>query len=88
VVCLSVCLSITIVSCTKTAEPIKMPFGLWTQVGPRKHVLDGILVHVGETWRLLLKGPCAAEMWPQWRSEGGGGAQRAVLPEGRHFDDK
>ena len=28
-------------SCVKTAEPIKMPFGLYTRVGPRKHVLDG-----------------------------------------------
>jgi len=26
---------------TKTAEPIKMPFGLMTQVGHRYHVLDG-----------------------------------------------
>ena len=25
----------------KTAEPIKMPFGLWTRMGPRNHVLDG-----------------------------------------------
>jgi len=23
------------------AEPIKMLFGLWTQMGPNKHVLDG-----------------------------------------------
>jgi len=23
------------VSCTKMAEPIEMPFGLWTRVGPR-----------------------------------------------------
>jgi len=37
---LSVCLSVTIVSRAKTTEPIKMPFGLWTRVGPRKHVLD------------------------------------------------
>jgi len=22
------------------AEPIEMPFGLWTRVGPSKHVLD------------------------------------------------
>jgi len=29
------------VSCAKTAEPVKMPFGLWTRMGPRKHVLDG-----------------------------------------------
>jgi len=27
--------------CAKTAEPIEMPVGLWTLVGPRKHVLDG-----------------------------------------------
>jgi len=25
----------------KTAEPLEMPFGLWTRVGPRNHVLDG-----------------------------------------------
>ena len=29
------------VSCAKMAEPIKMPFGLWTQVGQGKHVLHG-----------------------------------------------
>jgi len=23
------------------AKPIKMPFGIWTHVGPRKHVLRG-----------------------------------------------
>jgi len=31
----------TAVSYAKTAEPIEMPFGLWAQVGPRKHVLEG-----------------------------------------------
>ena len=25
----------------KTAEPSEMPFGLWTQMGRRNHVLDG-----------------------------------------------
>jgi len=25
----------------KTAEPIEMPFEVWTRVGPRNHVLDG-----------------------------------------------
>jgi len=29
------------VSCARTAEPIEMPFGIWTRVGPRKHVLGG-----------------------------------------------
>ena len=36
------------VSCVNTAEPIEMPFGLWTPVGRRKHVLDG-----GAYWRHL-----------------------------------
>jgi len=34
----------TAVSCVKTAEPVTMPFGLWTRVGLRKHVLDGALL--------------------------------------------
>jgi len=28
------------VSAAKTAEPIQMPFGLWTRVGRRNRVLD------------------------------------------------
>ena len=28
-------------SCAKTAEPIEMPFGLWTRMGQRKNVLHG-----------------------------------------------
>jgi len=28
-------------SCAKTAEPMEMLFGIWTWVGPRKHVLGG-----------------------------------------------
>jgi len=53
-------------------EPIEMPFGLWTQVGPRKHVLHG--VHIGATWRIRLNRPCsggpneAAEMRPYVKS--------------------
>jgi len=39
--CRSVSLSVMIVSLAKTAEPIKMPFGLWTRVGTGNHVLDG-----------------------------------------------
>jgi len=37
---LSLGLSLTVVSPAKTAQP--MPFGLWTQVGRRKHVLHGV----------------------------------------------
>ena len=40
-VCLSVGLSVTLLNPAKTAEPIKMPFGLRTWLGPRDHVLDG-----------------------------------------------
>ena len=29
------------VICAKTAEPIEMPFALWTRMDPRNHVLDG-----------------------------------------------
>ena len=36
--------SVTIMSPAKTAEPIEMPFGLWTRVGPRNHVLDGVQI--------------------------------------------
>jgi len=38
----SVCLSVTLVSPAKTAEPIEMPFWLRTRVGPGNHVLDGV----------------------------------------------
>jgi len=27
--------------CAKTAEPIEMPFGLWTRISDRNHLLDG-----------------------------------------------
>jgi len=33
--------SVTLVSPAKTAEPIEMPFELWTRVGPCIHVSDG-----------------------------------------------
>jgi len=41
-----VCRSVTVLSPAKTAEPIEVPFGLWTpeiwtRVGPKKHVLGG-----------------------------------------------
>jgi len=37
----SVCWSLVTVSLAKMAKPTKMPFGIWTRVGPRNHVLDG-----------------------------------------------
>ena len=38
---LCLCLLDITVSCSKTVEPIEMPFGLWTHVGLRNHVLGG-----------------------------------------------
>jgi len=35
-----VCLSVMIVSPAKMAEPIEMPFWLWTRMVPRNRVLD------------------------------------------------
>jgi len=32
------------VICAKTAKPIELPFGLWTQVGPRKHKFNPIRI--------------------------------------------
>jgi len=55
-------------SCAKTAEPIEMPFGMWTRVGPRNqfgmwtrvgprnHVLDG-----GAHWRHLANTICTSD---------------------------
>ena len=45
---LSVSLSVTIVSPAKAAEPIETPFGLWSRVGHRNHVLAGVHIHHGK----------------------------------------
>jgi len=47
-VCVCVCLLDTTESLTKTAEPIEMPFGLWTRVDPRNHVLGWGIIHQGK----------------------------------------
>ena len=38
---LSVCLSVTAVNPAKMAEPIEMPFGICTRMGPMNRVFDG-----------------------------------------------
>jgi len=48
VVCLSVGLSVTLVSPAKTAAPIELPFGLRTWVGPGNHILDGVQIPHGK----------------------------------------
>jgi len=42
-----VCLSVTLVSPTKTAEPIEMPIGLWARVG-WSYILHGALIPYGK----------------------------------------
>ena len=42
-VCVSVWLLVTFVSPAKTAEPIEMPFGWMTRVGPKNHAVYGNL---------------------------------------------
>jgi len=44
VVCLSVGRSVTVLSRTKTAEPIEMPFKMRTWVNQRNYVLDAVQV--------------------------------------------
>ena len=50
------------VSCTKTAEPIDMPFGVWTRLAQGS--MCYIEVHIGAIWRIRLNRPCAAAMRP------------------------
>jgi len=87
----SVCLSVTIVSPAKTAELIKMPFGLWTRVGPRNHVLDGVqiphrkwLFRGGKGWPIAVSCAKTGEvtetpfwMWTQL-------GPKSTLDEGAH----
>jgi len=50
-------------SWAKMTEPIKVLFGLWTRVGPRKYVLGGM--HTGATCRQIpLNHPCVLAMRP------------------------
>jgi len=44
-------------SCAKMAESIEMPFGMWTRVGPRKHILDRVHISANSaaTMRLFVK---------------------------------
>ena len=44
-------------SCAKTAEPINMPFGMWTRVDQRNHVLDG-----GAHWQIRLNHTCGGDV--------------------------
>jgi len=49
-------LSVTVVSPMQMAELIEMPFGFWTWVGPRNHVLDGVQIPDGKGQFFVGKG--------------------------------
>jgi len=53
-------------SCAKIAEPIEMPFGLWTPVGPGKHVLGGSLDRPMSMGNLYGKGHAELIDVPFW----------------------
>jgi len=42
------CVSVCLLDTTKTAEVIEVPFGVWTLVGRRNYVLDGVQILPGE----------------------------------------
>jgi len=63
-VCLSLGRSVTIVSPTKTAEPIEMP----SESTRVTH--ESTWMHIGATWRIRLISPCAATMGPYVRVKG------------------
>ena len=46
--------------CKETAEPIDLPFGLWTRVGRKKHIFNG--GYIGANWRIQLNRLSAAAM--------------------------
>jgi len=61
------------VSCAKTAEPVDLPFRLWTPVGQRMHKFNRVCQvapmcphgrHIGATWRIWLNHQSATAMWP------------------------
>jgi len=61
------------VICAKTAEPIDLPFGLWTLVvlGRRKHKLNHIrqVAPIGITWGIQLNCPSVVAMRPYVKFE-------------------
>jgi len=62
-VCRCVGLSETVVSPEKTAEPIEMPFKMWTGAGAKRHVFDGVQIPAREGAISRARGP-AQDMEP------------------------
>jgi len=70
-----------VVSCAKTAEPIEIPFGLWTRMGPRNHLLDGSL-------QVLRDVAMATDFWTQFAITGFVGHNFYMIASDRRFDSR
>jgi len=63
------------VSCAKTAEPIEIPFGVWTRVGWQMHVVDRrcLLASSGDyNWTVHVSRRCGLFvklLWPHFKIE-------------------
>jgi len=69
-------------SCAKMAEPIEVPFGMWTRVGPTKHVLDGGPDPPYEGTILRGKGQSIVKHWDSLLCGGGKMAEPIEVPFG------
>jgi len=74
--------------CAKTAEPVEMPFEMWTRVGPRKHVLDGLQIPTCEGAILRVKWgqrrtcPDVSSGWYTQSDSTGGSTGTVQMPTG------
>jgi len=57
------CRSVTVVSPAKTTQPIEMPFGLRTRVGPKNHKLEVSCAKTAESIEILF------DVWTRVDSE-------------------
>jgi len=62
----SVCLSVTLVSRAKMAEPIEMPFGFWTWMGPSKPFFRSASSERGGPLWSIATLPWAVQKWLNW----------------------
>ena len=68
------CLLVTTASPTKTNEPIEVPFGVWTRVGPRNDVLSGGPDPLGEGAILGRTSPACGRYTESYSVGGSSGA--------------
>jgi len=63
--CVHVCLLDRTMNCAKAAEPIEMPFVMWTRVGPRNHCIRWGAGGLDSQWaRRCLPNSLGGISWP------------------------